>query len=445
MKKNALKGLIILCIVLLVCFFFSGTIKTLTTAKVMFVTPGYGKLKEQIVLTGYLTFLDTEEIHLTEKSEGMTFQVKKVNVTKGSKVSAGDVMLEVDVSIVDERIALQQNVYQKALESILALERQYAGLRLSRADREWIVAYDGLLSAQANSTQAHLALDVIAQTQGVVLQAGRVPKGIQNEELLAAQSEVDQADMELQAAQTMMDRAARTGITEDAYQYTIQYRALVDERDQAYTALVELLLLRQTNGYIIASHDGYVVDVLVNSGEMWSGNTAALVISAENSLCYLRAELPENTRVIADGSLVLLTGQDTKPIKAYVSKHGYNTNGKPILDIEINASDISMLGTTYSLMNKGIPMSINYVSASNTALLPIGAIRGSGDDQYIFIATEKYDVFGHAIYVIEKKAITILDETSEMAAVPDSGNMERVVYMEDRSIAEGSEVIPYDE
>lgn len=444
MRKIALKGLIFLCAVLLLCFFFSGTIRTLTTAKVMIVTPQQGKLKEQITLTGYLMFSESESIRIPDVPDGVTFPIKKVNVARGSKVYAGDVLFEMEISNLNTVIAQHQAMYQDAQERLLALERQYANLRLSRTDQDWLNAYDGLLLAQTDSYEAHLTLDVLAQKGGVVLVDGRLPADITDEAILAAQSKADQADAALERAQSTMDKAARAGIAEDAYQYTMQRRDLEAEINQAYQSLVALCSLQEGGGLVTADHDGYVLDVLIAEGETWNGSTPAVTMSAENAECFLRADLPENTRSISVDTQVTLTGLDSAQLKTRISSVGYDTNGEPIIDASLKTSDIATLGTAYGLLNNGIRMTINYVASSSSVLIPVSAVRGYGTERYVYSVAENRNAFGQTIYIIERKAVTVLDETSEYVSVSSASNVGRIAYMEDRSMSEGSEVIPYD-
>jgi len=46
--------------------------------------------------------------------------------------------------------------------------------------------------------------------------------------------------------------------------------------------------------------------------------------------------------------------------------------------------------------------------------------------------------------MIEKQGVTMLEEADDTVAVSDLPGDIRVVYMEDRAIAEGMEVMPYD-
>ena len=78
MRKKALIGFASLIVLLVVCFFFSGTIKTLTTPKVMITQPKQGRLKEEIALTGYLTFSETADITLPDVPEGVTLTIRSL-------------------------------------------------------------------------------------------------------------------------------------------------------------------------------------------------------------------------------------------------------------------------------------------------------------------------------------------------------------------------------
>ena len=233
MKKKALKGLTALLILLVACFFFSGTIKALTTAKGLFVSPKHGKLKEQITLTGILTFSETEDIVLSNPPAGVTYTITKVHVTKGSYVNAGDILFETGATGVNEAIQTQETIYLDAEKELLALERKYTNLRLTRTEQTWIDTYDALL-------------------------------------------------------ETVMNRANRTGISEDAYQYTMQKRNLERTMSMASETIVSLRTARSVSQIIQAPHDGYVLDVCIKKGDRWDGKTAAIVLSGEGSDCLFR-------------------------------------------------------------------------------------------------------------------------------------------------------------
>ena len=64
MKKIAVRAMIVLAIVVALCMFFSGTIRTITTPKVRFTSARQGKFEMVTELTGSVHFKDAEELKL---------------------------------------------------------------------------------------------------------------------------------------------------------------------------------------------------------------------------------------------------------------------------------------------------------------------------------------------------------------------------------------------
>lgn len=123
MKKMAIKGLVVLAAVVALCMFFSGTIKTISTAKVRLVTAKQGKLEEEIKLSGNLTFTQTEEVKLALASD-QSVTIKRVRVAKGRKVAAGDVLFEAEVSGYDKEMESLRSDYETAQKELMELERK---------------------------------------------------------------------------------------------------------------------------------------------------------------------------------------------------------------------------------------------------------------------------------------------------------------------------------
>ena len=445
MKKKALKGLTALLILLVACFFFSGTIKALTTAKGLFVSPKHGKLKEQITLTGILTFSETEDIVLSNPPAGVTYTITKVHVTKGSYVNAGDILFETGATGVNEAIQTQETIYLDAEKELLALERKYTNLRLTRTEQTWIDTYDALLEASFDSHMAHLDLEETAVRFHVELPEGRIPEGTTEEELISAQNAVDQADQTLNQAQTVMNRANRTGISEDAYQYTMQKRNLERTMSMASETIVSLRTARSVSQIIQAPHDGYVLDVCIKKGDRWDGKTAAIVLSGEGSDCLFRTETGNLARNISIGTSATIEGRSGNQVKGRVTAIGYGETGTPYLDIPVSYNDLALIDKADVLLTSGASVSMSIVSDAKGVLLPAGTIRGTKDSPYIYVAVESQNAFGQSTFVVEKQNVTVLDETTEMVIVSDLSDDYQVIYMEDRAISEGSEVMEYEE
>ena len=176
MKKMAIKGLVALAAVVALCMFFSGTIKTISTAKVRLVTAKQGKLEEEIKLSGNLTFTQTEEVKLALASD-QSVTIKRVRVAKGRKVAAGDVLFEAEVSGYDKEMESLRSDYEAAQKELMELERKNGDVRLKRTEEIWVEAYDALAKSKEDCMTAQTQLEVAAKLAGVTLSGGRLPSG----------------------------------------------------------------------------------------------------------------------------------------------------------------------------------------------------------------------------------------------------------------------------
>ena len=162
MKKMAIKGLVALAAVVALCMFFSGTIKTISTAKVRLVTAKQGKLEEEIKLSGNLTFPQTEEVKLALASD-QSVTIKRVRVAKGRKVAAGDVLFEAEVSGYDKEMESLRSDYEAAQKELMELERKNGDVRLKRTEEIWVEAYDALAQSKDDLMNAQTQLEVAAK------------------------------------------------------------------------------------------------------------------------------------------------------------------------------------------------------------------------------------------------------------------------------------------
>ena len=95
-------------------------------------------------------------------------------------------------------------------------------------------------------------------------------------------------------------------------------------------------------------------------------------------------------------------------------------------------------------MRQGVNMTVNWAADSAASLLPAAAVRGSEGNRYVFTVSSSYNAFGQRVSVLQKQSVEVLDAAGDMVALNGLGDMMQVAYMEDRNIAEGSEVMEYE-
>lgn len=426
MKTKALKGFAALFALLLVCFFFSGTVKTLTTAKVMLTCPQQGRLTETLNLTGTMRFSATEDVTVS-LPEGAALTITQVNVAPGLAVSAGDVLFETTFTGVDALISAEEATYAAAQTDLLTLEHQNSQLRLQRTDENWLAAYDALIAAYNARHEAEIALNVAVNLQ----------RGVEE-----AQTAYDEAAQAVTSAEENMEQF--DSIDEDVYAYIMEKRNLQARMDEATANIVTLRTMAQSTRQIVAPHDGYVVAVNLSVGQIWDGKSAALTLSAENAEMLLQADASNLSRSISEGANVTISAGFGSSVKTTITKTGYDSHGKPYVEATLSSKEATSLDTVARLMSQGASMQITCTSAQISSLLPSAALRGSDGNYSVYTVSESQNVFGQTVLTVSEQKVTLLDENGDMVSIDGLSDNVQVAYMEDRAISPGSEVMAYE-
>ena len=444
MKKMAIKGLVALAAVVALCMFFSGTIKTISTAKVRLVTAKQGKLEEEIKLSGNLTFTQTEEVKLALASD-QSVTIKRVRVAKGRKVAAGDVLFEAEVSGYDKEMESLRSDYETAQKELMELERKNGDVRLKRTEKIWVEAYDALAQSKDDLMNAQTQLEVAAKLAGVTLTDGRLPEKEQDETLLEAQKAVDKAQAAQDEAQKKFNSANRLGISENVISYITQSRTLNEKLTAAQEKITALDVLARQAKQVTAPHDGYIVEINVKAGDSYDGRTAAIVISAEDGDAVLRADTSKIEKKIDKGTQVTVKRDNDKTLSKKVTDSGVDEEGKRYIDVKLTDKDISNLGGGAALFSAAVDMTASYRATTSTTLLPASAVRGSGDSRYVYVVNEESNALGQRVLKVKKQDVKVLSEVGSTVSIQDDLSRQRVAYMEDRTISDGSEVMVYGE
>lgn len=148
MRKIAIRGIILLTIIICLCMLFSGTVKTITTAKVQIVTAKQGRIEEQIELKGTLLFPSTYDLIIPDMFDDVELIIQDIFVKKGRWVEAGEQLFSAAVNGYQKLYDSYQEEYNSAQKDALELERQYGNVRLKRTEEIWLDAYDTLIIAK---------------------------------------------------------------------------------------------------------------------------------------------------------------------------------------------------------------------------------------------------------------------------------------------------------
>ena len=186
-----------------------------------------------------------------------------------------------------------------------------------------------------------------------------------------------------------------------------------------------------------------MVDVSVKAGDPLSAQTVALVLSAKKVKGALRADVSDIERSIEKKTSVSIERTNGRSVSASVTDTGIDEEGKSYVDVELTDKEITNLGGATGLMGDGIDMVASYRASSSTTLLPVSAVRGTGEDRYVYVVNESQNGIGQRVMTVSKQSVKVLAEVGSTASIQEDLGRQRVAYMEDRAIDEGSEVMAY--
>ena len=444
MKKFAIKGLIILGIVVVLCIFLSGTLRTITTAKVRIARTRTGRFENDIALTGSLRWPDTMNLTVEGLTEEDVLVIRNMPVSAGSYVREGDLIAECVVSNYASRLnTMQESLSAKEKES-LELERKNGSMVLTDQQTQWYNAYLRLQET-GNATQLlRQDLRLAAWRAGISLgKADALPEGCEDAALLELRTKLTTAEEEEAAAARAFDRMKMLNMSEDVVSYLDRKAELKTEMDALAEDITALRILNERCASIKAPHDGYITATEMKAGDQISMDTILLTMTLPDTEPVIRLESDESKRVISAGSPVILSNGD-QSVESVISGSGVTLGGNLYADASVSQVVLNALGGATALSEeKSVSAKVSYQADSLTTLIPVTALRGIEGDYYIYTADSAVDILGAERFTISRKNVTVLDMNDSVVSIQESLKNDSIVYMEDRLLTDGCEVMLY--
>ena len=441
LKRFAVRGIIILAICVALCMFFSGTVRTITTPKVRLTAAKRGKLEERIELAFRPAFPEVEQISVPLEEE-TSLVITRVNTREGYTVKEGDVVIEAKVANYDTQYKQYQEAYDSAAEQLMQLESKNRGIRINQRDQAYADAYFKLRDARREAVSRELEMDAQLNREQLQRTETGYPEGASDalKKLIDDWRAAVQARKEAQAA---MDKAARYTVDETVWSYITEQREQQQKRDEAEESLRKLVALNDSAQAIIAPHDGYIAALEAKEGDTYDGSQPLYSITPEGVLPALRADISDVDKVVTEGMTVTLNPDSYDAIETKVSAVGTDSEGKKYVDAELTEQLIRTRGSVYAMTQEDTTMSLVYRAREATSLLPTNAVRGSGDDRYVFVTEDNTAAFGGSTLKLHKMSVKVMGEYNGTTSVQEDLGYYNIAYGEDRAVDEGDTVMQY--
>lgn len=444
LKKFALRGMIILAVVIALCILFSGTIRTLTTPKVRFAKVKMGKLETVTELTGQVAFPDSEKITV-QVPEGQTLTVTGVLVSPGTHVYAGTRLATMKVTGAEKTLEELQNTYETARKDLDNWERKNSNIRLSRNEELWMEAYEKSRTADRTEQNTRLELLLALEPMGI----DKVPEALPEKAdeyvvscYTAWQDSVrarDEARKELQA----LDRYA---IADDVWELLEKKKELERKMADSESQMMDIQMLIRRVEVITAPHDGYIATVSVEkNGTVPSGNETILTMTPADKNPVIRADTSEVKQTIQKGTSVRVETDSWGRPETRIINTGLDEAGHPYADAEITEDIIYALGQISTMMQNKVTLRMTTKAQQSTCLIPASAVRGDSDGRYVYVANQEESAFAGKKITVSKVPVKVIQETASTVSVDEDLSYYKIIYMEDRFISEGDTVMQYEE
>ena len=447
MRKAALKAMVILAVVVALCMFFSGTIRTITTPRVRFTSAKQGKFESTTELSGTVVFTEVEEFTV-DLPEDITLTITGVFAKPGAKLKEGDRLFTAVVADYDKTSAAIRSDYASAEASLRELRRKNGALRLTKNEQAWADAYEALEAASDARRDQRVEVMTLLSMEGLLPESRQIPddppEGA-SEALLKAYEALLKAEDDFSRCDAALEDLQRYAIDETTWENLKKEREQQDKMAQCEDRLATLNLTARSVSEIRAPHDGYVSEVLVEKRGSASADTVLLRMTPEGGKPVIRLDVTSITQPVAEGTVVSVPSPRYGKAETTVTSLSMGTAGEKYADAAINSDVVDALGSVSAMMQGSVTVNLVVKSRESTTLINAAAVRGSGDERYIYYAEKESSTFGGTQLKVRKLPITVLNESSTVVSVSDDISRLQIIYMEDRALSEGDTVMAYEE
>ena len=441
MKKAAVRAMIILAAVVALSLFFSGTIRTMTTPKVRFISARNGKFEQVLELTGKIQFAEEEEI-LLEVPEGTSLTVSSVKVQAGDYVEAGAPLFSAVVADLEKTMDELQKEYETAQSSLRKQTRKNGEIRLSRSEQSWLNAYDAAVEADTAARNSRLEMLSLLTAEGLSLEEDALPEKA-SEALKEAWDAWRQAQEKSTEASARLSSLQRFAISDEIWEDISTRRELQAKMDETDAKMAELTVLARRFRNYPAPHAGYVTVVSVEKGGRLDPGATLVKMTPEKGQPVIRVTISSLKQTVSKGMTVQVVRESWEEWKTKVIATGVASDASRYADVEVTREIIDGFSSVRNMMKNDVKLRMTTRAQEATCLVPASAVRGEEKNRYVYVSEEQSSTFGGTQIKVRKTPVTVLNESDTVVSVSEDLTFYKIITQEDRPIEEGTTVMAY--
>ena len=453
LKRFAMKGLIVLAVVVALCMFFARTVQTITTPKVQIVTGSTGRFEQELKFNAKVEFPEKEDIILEEAAKS-NIVIDKIYVQPGHWVTAGETILTAHLPSYDEDMKKLQEDYQTKSKELLDLDIENRKLSKESKQNE---LYEQLLDSQDQLAELTYQTRFAAMQAGINLTGDPSGWSKQLAALKDVPAEIAQAVDKTVAAKGAVEAAKsaffevyenrQLRVSSEVFKYINDRNTALDALNDLQEQMVALEVRNAALSKVTAPRDGYIVSVDVAEGDTYDGAKLAYAISGKDAAPVLKAPLGDTKRNIAEGSRATITSGTYGEERTTVEKIGTETDGSKYMLITLPESmaETGSSAIRRAIMDGGVEVSITYRANKSTTLLPASAVRNEGEgSDYVYLIQRSWGgVLSSASMKVVKTSVTVVERSDKYVSIEEDLSYQQIADKEDRALTDGQTVMEY--
>ncbi len=449
-KNKALKGLLILALVVALCMYFARTVQTITTPKVKLVQASQGRIEQKLKVRAAPYFPVKTEVTL-KKAVEYPIRVDKVYVKVGLFVKEGDTLFTATLTGYEAKEKELVDKYNEKAQALIDLDIKN---RKSSKQSKQNDLYDIMIDAQEKLTEAENKARVAASEEGVALTFDQstwkalAQKGGATSGVLGLIDKAETAKATFDAARTDFYNSYENKtikVKDEVFKYIVDRSALQKEMRKISDDMVALLAAKESLSTVTATGSGYIVAMDVKPNEAYDGVKSAYTIAKEADAPLLRADITDLKKDVAEGARVEIAG-DYQTLKTKVTAVVDETDGRQYAELELTEEILRNAGGMGKLLRDGdMEASIVFRAQKNATIIPASALRSEGGGQeYIFLAERSYGGFlSSGGLVARKTSVTVIDRSDKAVSIQEDLSYQSIIDRADRTIEDGKPVMEY--
>lgn len=448
-RRHAGKGLLIFFVFMLIFTVISRGTAALTMAQVTTEQPDGKKIRHTVTASG-LVEKNRELAVLTQPG----ILVKSVYPDIGEQAAAGDLLAELDMESLEQRISdigdeiqilkLQNETAQNTVTT--AQENQRKNLERAQEDYDQAVSdqEEAVAKAAESLSDAHSALnsffDYYAQnyhkvdeTESEGNRKAQLDSILTERKaaLLAAEDAYDAAVKNQHSIVTAAERALEDAKEPAAEGYDLEINAInIASKEKILEKLKEL---KQAEGKIVAPVDGIITGAALTTGQKTTDTAAFTMADISSGLRYKAVIGKDDALKISLGDAVTLESGAKKAADLKVDAIEFLEDGSMEVTVLLSAGDFKI--------GDGATLFWNQETETYPMTVPLTALHEELGKSYVLVLVSEETVLGEQ-YFAGKVFVAVLDKNAEYAAISSEELTAQsgIITDSDRYVEAGSRV-----